>query len=285
MSQRLAMVALGVVIAIGGGIAQPPAADPTLRYKWQAGQSLTYKIVQQTVVQETSLDEKTQKPVTSESHTNLTLTRNWVVKGLDSAGVATLEMRITAIRNEIRQADGNTVVRDSSVPDDAKEMAAYLNTPVVVVRVDAQGRLVEVKESKQGSAARLHAEMPFRLTLPDVGPTVGQVWDRTFALKIDPPQGAGESYDYAQKYTCKGVKDGLAVVGVETTLKAPPKSTGEQVPLVPMLWTGEVYFNIGAGKYHAARLAAKAELLNHLGEGSKFVYQSRYSEDAIAGGQ
>jgi hypothetical protein len=42
-----------------------------------------------------------------------------------------------------------------------------------------------------------------------------------------------------------------------------------------------VYFNVGAGKYHAARLKAKSELVNHQGEGTKFVYESTYSEDAI----
>ena len=92
--------------------------------------------------------------------------------------------------------------------------------------------------------------------------------------------GTGESYDFVQKYTCKDVKDGLASFGVQTTLKVTPKTTSEQVPLVPMLWTGDVYFNVVGGKYHAARLGVKAELMNHLGEGTKFVYQSSYSEDA-----
>ena len=48
-----------------------------------------------------------------------------------------------------------------------------------------------------------------------------------------------------------------------------------------MLWTGDVYFNTAAGKYHAARLKAKAELANHQGEGTKFVYQSTYAEDVM----
>jgi len=280
MSRRFVAALLGITAIVMVGLAQPPGGDaPTLRYKWQPGQALTYKVAQQTVVQETALDPKTEKPVTTESRTNLALTRKWVVKEVDATGVATLEMQISAVRNEIRQADGETIIRDSSVPEQAKEMAAYLNTPVVVVRVDGQGKLVEVKETKQGSAARLRAELPFRLVLPDTGPTPGQVWDRTFALKLDPPLGAGESYDFSQKFTSKGVKDGLLVVGVETALKAPPKTASEQVPLVPMLWAGDVYFHPTTGKYHAARLAAKAEILNHLGEGSKFVYQSSFSED------
>jgi hypothetical protein len=281
MSRRLAaFLVLGV--GVGAGLAQSPAGAP-LRFRWQPGQTLTYRVIQNTTVQETVPDEKDGKPATTESKTNLLLTRRWAVKGLDPAGVATLEMAITEMKSEIRQPDGTTVARDSANPEHAKDMAEFLNKPIVVVRVDAQGRLVEVKEAKPGSAARLHAELPFRLTLPDAGPAPGQSWDRTFPVKLDPPHGTGESYDFVQRYTCKQVKDGLAVVGVETALKTAPKTVGERVPLVPMLWTGEVYFNAAAGKYHAARLTTKTELANHLGDGSKFVYQSTYAEDAVEG--
>jgi hypothetical protein len=279
MARRWAVAIGGFAVLAGVGLARP-AADGPLRFRWQPGQTLAYKVQQQTVVQETAADEKTKQPVTTEARTSLALTRVWQVREVDPAGTANLEMRITALKTDIRQPDGETVSRDSANPDHAKEMAEYLNQPVVVVRVDAQGRLVEVKEAKGSSAARLHAELPFRLTLPAAGPAAGQTWDRTFALKLDPPHGTGESYDFLQTYTAQGVKDGLAVVGVKTALKAPPKAAGEQVPLVPMLWAGEVYFDPAAGRYHAARLTAKAELVNHQGDGTKFVYQSTYAEDA-----
>ena len=259
--------------------AQP--AQPPLRFAWKADQTHTYKVTQQTVVRETTLDEKTDKPVTTESRTSLTLVKKWHVKSVDANGVATLEMTITEMKNEIRRPDGTSLVRDSANPDDAREMAAYLNVPVVVVRVDPQGRIVEVKETKAGPAARLHAELPFRMTLPDATPAAAQAWDRTFTMKLDPPLGTGESYEFVQKYTSRGVKDGLLSATVETTLKAPPKALAERVPLVPMLWTGEVYFNAVAGKYHAARLKVKAELPNHQGEGTKFEYESAYNEDAV----
>ena len=272
--------AAAFAVLAGVAVAQPPSGVAPLRFKWEANQTLTYKVVQATTVQETTIDEKTEKPVTTEAKTNLALVRKWTVKGVDAGGVATLEMAITAMRTDIRQPDGMVVTRDSANAEHAKEMAEFLNKPIVTVRVDTQGRLVEVKEAKNGSAARLHAELPFRMTLPDAGPTVGQTWDRPFSMKLDPPQGTGESHDFVQKYTCKAAKDGLTTLGVETTLKAPPKTTGEQVPLVPMLWTGDVYFHAPTGRYYAARLTAKSELTNHLGDGTKFVYQSTYGEDA-----
>lgn len=270
---------LGALAAAGVVCAQPGAAP---RFKWQPGQTHTYKVAQQTAVQETTLDDKAEKAVTADTRTSLALTRRWAVKDVSAAGVATLEMTITELKREIRQADGTTVTLDSANPDDAKGMAEYLNRPVVVVVVDSQGRLVEVKEAKGGNAARLHAELPFRVVLPDAAPAEGQTWGRAFSLKLDPPLGAGETHEFAQTYTSKGVRDGLMVVGVGTALKAPPKTAGEQVPLVPMLWAGEVYFDPAAGRYHAARLSAKAELPNHLGEGTRYAYQSTYAEDVVS---
>ena len=127
----------------------------------------------------------------------------------------------------------------------------------------------------------LHAEVPFRLTLPDAGPAMGQKWERAFTMKLDPPLGTGESYEFAQQYTAGATKDALLTVDVATTLKAPPKTLAERVPLVPMLYSGQLYFNTTAGKYHAARLTVKASLPNHQGEGTKFEYESVYSEDAV----
>jgi hypothetical protein len=259
---------------------QPPAL-PAVRFKWEANASHTYKVSQQTIVRETTLDPKTEKPVTAEARTDLALKKRWLVKSVDANGVATLEMMITEMKNVFRRTDGTSLERDSANPEHAKEMAAYLNVPVVVVRVDSRGQIIEVKETKAGSASRLHAELPFRMVLPDAAPAIGTAWDRTFTLKLDPPLGTGESYEFLQKFTPAANADGLLSASVETTLKSPPKALAERVPLVPMLWTGTVYFNTRAGTYHAARLKVKAELPNYQGEGTKFEYESAYNEDAV----
>jgi hypothetical protein len=280
MFHRAALLVL--VLAPAPATAQPAAnPNPPVRFKWTADQTHTYKVTQQTVVRDTRLDEKTEKPVTTETRTTIALTKKWTVKAVDASGVGTLELSITAMRSEYRRPDGSSRVSDSANAEDAKEMAEFLNVPVVTVKVDPRGQLVDVKEAKAGSATRLHAELPFRLTLPEAGPVAGQKWDRAFTTKLDPPLGTGETYEYAQQYTAAAVKDGLLPVEVATALKAPPKALAERVPLVPLLWEGQVYFNTVAGKYHAARLRVKAELPNYQGEGTKFEFESAYTEDAV----
>jgi hypothetical protein len=279
MMRRLAVLTVAVTLA-SAALAQPPApAAP--RFKWEPGKVHTYRVVEHTAVQETTLDEKTNQPVTGEVKTSLTLVRKWTVKDVDKTGVATLEMSITEMKREIRQSDGSVVKVDSTNPADAKTMAEYLNTPIVTVRIDGQGKLIEAKDTKGNNAALLQAELPFRLVLPDAAPPAGKVWDRPFEVVLDPPQGVGQKYGFGQKYTSKGEKDGLLIVGVETSLTATPKLVNEQVPLVRFQRTGDVYFNVAGGKYHAARLKVKKELVNHQGEGTKYVYESVYSEDAL----
>ena len=110
---------------------------------------------------------------------------------------------------------------------------------------------------------------------------IGTSWDRSFTLTLDPPLGTGESYEFLQKFTPAANANGLLSASVETAIKTPPTAVAERVPLVPMMWTGNVYFNTRAGTYHAARLKVKAELPNYQGVGTKFEYESAYNEDAV----
>jgi hypothetical protein len=99
MTRRKFATVFGILAAAGALTAQPGQAP---RFRWQAGQSLTYKVVQQTAVQETTLDDKAEKAVTADTRTSLALTRVWTVRGVTPAGAATLEMKITELKRDRR---------------------------------------------------------------------------------------------------------------------------------------------------------------------------------------
>jgi hypothetical protein len=262
------------------------SADAPLRFRWTPEQTLTYSVRQTTTVTETTIEDGTNKPVTAATKTALALTRRWEVKSVDAAGIATLEMTITAMRQEIvrpgpldkeGRPTADRTVLDSATDEGRKQMAAFLNKPILTATVDARGQLIEAKAAS-GSADRLRAELPFRLTLPEQMPSVGGSWDRAFPIKLDPPFGAGEEYDATQTYALKGDSQGHAVIGVTTSLKAPPTDPAEMPGLLPLLWEGDVYFHKDTGRYSGARLTVKREVANHQGEGTKFVYESQLTE-------
>jgi hypothetical protein len=255
-------------------------AEPT-RFKFEKGQALTYTILHTTRVTETLIDEKTEKPVDQEQTTRHTAVRRWKVTDVDAKGVATLEMTIVAMKWEQTLPNGERDVFDSAKPDDLNknEMAKFIGPVVAVIRIDNTGKVIEVKESKFGSPNRLLIDLPFKIVLPATGPAPGQTWDRNFTIKLDPPQGTGETYEATQKYTAKPPVNNFLTIGLSTAIKEMPAQAADQIPLLPMLLEGDVYVQASTGLFHAARLKLKKELLNHAGEGTKYVFESVYIED------
>lgn len=282
-TRQLAM--LVSVLALALALNRTARADEPLRFRFAQGQTLAYKIDQETRVEETSLDDKTRKPTTSSVLMRATVTRQWKVIAVDAAGTATVEMSILTLRTERKVGEEAADVFDSTRPDKEDpthtEMLKNIGKTLAVLKVDARGQVAAVVESKVGSASRFQSELPFRVILPETGPAVGQSWERAWTLKIDPPQGTGETHDLIQKYTAKEPANGFAVVGIETSAKKMPEIAAERIPLFPLLVAGDVYFHTKTGLYTGARLKMKHTVEGHEGEGSRMVYTGVWSEDYL----
>lgn len=271
-----------LVAALAAGVA---AADDPPQFVWKAGDTLTYKVSQTTTVDELTLDEGAKKPTAVKTVTALTSTKTWAVKSVTKDGSATLELTVSALKQEVTQTVGdrkpvNRVI-DSADPEDAKGMP-FLGKVILTATVDATGKVTAAKSDQKGAADRLEAELPFRLVWPAKMPAVNDKWERAFALKLPPPLGTGESFDATQTYTYRGAKDNYAVVGVATALKEPLADPALVPAVAPVLWQGDLFFNTKTGRYHGAKLTAKQEVANHRGDGTKFTYASEYTEAAEA---
>jgi hypothetical protein len=277
VSRFLPLIALA---ALGASIAR---AEPP-RFQFHKGETLSYHLVHTTRITDTVPDEKTMAPVAAEAVTTIDLVRQWRVADVDARGIATLEMSIQSMR-WVRKAGKDEDVFDSSKPDDLNksEMARHVGPTLAVLRIDPQGKLVEVKESKVGPAARFATELPFKITLPDVEPKPGDAWDRTYTIQLDPPLGTGEKYAAAQRYTTQEPKGGFLTIGLGTTIKDLPAQAAEQIPLLPLLAEGTLFFHAQSGRYYGARLKIEKELKNHQGEGSSYKFVSTYVEDLVPG--
>jgi len=264
--------------AAGGFAASGASGVEVPRFRWTAGQTLTYQLRQRTTVEETFGNE--QQKQTRRTTSDLQLTREWTVQTVDAMGVATVQMRILALRSEIRRGEEEPLIRDSAQPDHAKEMAAFLNKGLLTLRMDGRGRLIAVTEARSGSAQRLEVELPFRLILPDKGWEVGQTWQRQARVKVDPPLGVGDRYTLEQKYTLLRRQGDLWTVGLSTRWTEDPP-LAEQAAVLPFLWEGELYFDVAAGQYQGARLRIDREIRDHLGPGSRYAYQSSYEEQLL----
>src|SRR5438105_7168497 len=151
------------ILAVCTFAAAAPAQAP--QFRWRTGQVLTYKVSQTTTADEI-IAGKAQTTTTQ-----LDLVKRWQVMAVDASGVASLQMTLASLRMETKTPTGETLLFDSAKPAESTEalredMSKYIGPPLTVVRLDARGQLVEVKESKFGPESRLESDLPFKLVLP-----------------------------------------------------------------------------------------------------------------------
>lgn len=271
------MIRIATVIAAIGGLALTASAQAQVRFGWQAGTTLHYRFEHATLVNEQVGDNS----VTSS--TKLAGNKRWQVQDVSPQGIATLQMSMTSLRYEIKTSSGDTLVFDSAQPDQSspelrEQLGKYVNTPVVILKIDMQGKVVEVTKSSFGSASGFEAQPPFLVTLPTNGLQAGQTWQRQYALTLEPPHGTGEKVPAEQKYACKSIDGGRATITLTTALVKPPESVADRVPLLQWLPEGEVLFDVRTGWPVSGRLRVSQELKGHQGEGSVYKFQSSYSE-------
>lgn len=274
MTRYLSLTILAVFTLAAAAPAQVP------RFRWQAGQVLTYRVSQSTEAIETIKDQ------TLKTTTKLDLVKRWQILSVDDAGTATIQMTLASLRMENMPPSGEPMIFDSANPAKSHEqlrdeMAKYVGPPLVSARIDNRGQLVEVKECKFGPESRLQCDLPFKLVLPADAFSVGRAWERAYQIKLDPPQGAGETYDAVQTYTCRMMTNGTAIVHLATTLKTAPDAAADKLPLLPLMPEGDVSFDTATGQLRAVRYQFGQDLSEHRGEGSKYQFKSTYAEDLV----
>jgi hypothetical protein len=270
-----------LAVVAGLVLAAAAPAQPAWQFHWQTGQVLTYRAEQSLTMTETL------SAGTVEAHERVTVTKRWQVLGVDAAGVATLQLSLASLRLERIRPGGDVLYFDSANPDKSDpqlrdQMKQYVGTPLAVLRLDGKGRVVEVKESRYGPASKFAVELPFRITLPDTVPQVGQGWDRDYQISVEPPQGTGEKYDAVQKCVLKVVNGTTATVTVHDALRALPPAVGDQLPLLQNQPEGEVVFDLQNGRVQSVSLHVDKELKGHQGEGSSYHFQSTFTEQYVS---
>jgi len=243
-------------------------------FHWQVGQILNYKVEQTTNESEMVGGNKL------ESTMKLSEVKRWQVLAVDASGVATVQQSLTSLRIEKTDA-GSTVVFDSAHADKSdpgmnEQLKKYVGTPLATLRIDTQGKVVEVKESKYAPASRYENELPFSIIFVPTEVQAGLSWMRHYHVTLEPPLGTNEKCAAVQSYTCKEVAGQTARLAVATEVKGKPE---DQLALVQFQPAGEIVFDLQAGRLQKARLVIDKELKNHRGDDSSYHFKSSYTEE------
>jgi hypothetical protein len=263
----------GFALLVFVGVTQPLPAQTPWQFKWQKGQDLTYRVLHDTAVAEIV------QGTTTVSESKLAIVKRWRILDVDAQGTATMELSIVAMRNEQKRPGGEVLLFDSADLDkstpELRGMAKFLGTTIASLRVDPQGRVVEVKAGPKG---KYDAEPPFLVIFPKTDAVIGQSWERPFTITLEPPLGAGEKHAAEQKVACSRIEAGKATLAVTTTIKQMPESPQEQAPLLQKLLQGQAVFDLATGRLESVQMTVDRTVENHQGKGSSYRFVTRYVE-------
>jgi hypothetical protein len=252
------------------------SAQAPARLRWQAGQVLLYKVEQSTLATDTVGDNK------DESRTRLSAVKRYQVLNVTPAGVATVQMSLVSLRFESARSGAAPLIFDSAKPEQSTpelkaQMSKFVGVPIALLTVDSLGRVLEVKDSKFGSANRF----AFEMILPTDALKPGLTWENPHQITLEPPQGKGEKYDAVRRYACAGISGNLATITFTTEVKNLPAAPADQLPLLGQQPQGRVVFDLAAGRLQSAVLTVDKEVKGHQGEGSVYHFQSNVSETIV----
>ncbi len=250
------------------------------RWHWQKGQVLVYRFEQNTQAADVISNARV------ETSTRLQLTKRWEILDLDGQGVATLQLKLQALKMETTTPSGEVLVFDSTNPEKSTEglrerLAAFVGPVLAVLRVDARGQVVEVKQSNFGPASKYQNELPFAGVLPASLSQQDQSWDHDYQITLDPPQGTGEQFAAVRHFRLKSADATTMTVALTTELKQKPSLPADQVPLLQLIPEGEWVFDHKNGRLIRAQFQIDRTLENHRGEGSSHHFRSQTAEQLI----
>ena len=274
------LVTLAAILTLAtAGRAQEP------RFRFAPGGVFATNVEQTTTVTETRPADAKRAAETLVSSVKVNLARRWTVRAVDPAGVATLDLTLTAMKQQITPAarpgeKPETIGVDSATPEGAAALKGVLNQVMVTAKLDATGQLLSAEGKNGAATGRLGAEPPFRLVWPAAPVAANVPWTRPATLTLDPPHGTGEKLELAQTFTLKGSRDGVLVVGLTTAPKVEPTDPAMKLAVAPVLWEGEIFFDPAAGRVTGCNLKVVREVADFAGPGSKFRYESTLVETA-----
>jgi hypothetical protein len=265
---RFVWGAMIAAFAVAYVVAQSPAT-PLLKWP-EVGKSLKYSVKYGTK------QSFTQGENTGEYTSQVDVIREWKVIGLEANGQATLDMSITQMvmkrtnSSSDKPWEYDSTNPDKGTPEMRKEMEKHLNKTLATVTVDGFGQVVAVKNAPDATSFEM--ELPFLGVLPNAVLKPGMQWERPYKITLNPPLGTGEKYDAVQKFECKSIENGKAIVTFTTELKTKPAAAAEMIPLWQMLPAGELIWDTTAGQLLKGQLTVKESLKS--AEGSITTYES-----------
>jgi hypothetical protein len=250
-----------------------------LGYRFKSGETVRTKVVHLATV-ETKI-----KGVAQNTKSRTVSTRAWKIREVDATGNITFDNVVERVemwnsvegREEVHyDSDG-----DKSPPAEFVNVAASVGKVLASIKIDPQGRIL----SRTNNQAQYNPGIG-DLTVPfppaDKQPIKpGVSWSIPDELRLPLDDGSIKKVHTQQQYKLEKVENGVATIGVVTTVLTPINDPKLQSQLVQRLQKGTIRFDIDAGRLIHKQLDIDQEVIGFSGADSIMQYLARLTEEPV----
>ncbi len=260
-------------------IAQLPAKPETkkydLRYKLSRGDVLRYDVTHSASIHST-IDKTTQA-----AQTKTDSVKAWKVTDVLPEGEIEFMNVVERVHmiNQLpdRKSAEYDSMRDKIAPPGFEDAAKAVGVPLSTVRMTPSGKIVHHQMKIHGQ--RAEEDTPIVVRLPEQPVAIGDTWDASFDLPVKQQKGV-KTIQTRRHHKLTDVKDGIATIEVTYQVLSPVDAQIE-VQLVERLMSGEVRFDIGAGRIVGQKMEVDKRILGFAGATSSMQYIMKMEEKLL----
>jgi hypothetical protein len=248
-----------------------------LRYAFTAGETIRYKVEHMAAV-DTRIAGNTQ-----ETKSRSASTKAWKVTEVTDESI-----RFEHLVEDVdmwQQSTGRQEIRynsrtDAAPPPEYEHVAKSLNQLLAIITIGHSGELIK-RESKD------HKEAPdlgfggIVVPLPTTAVEIGATWDVPDTVYLREKDGRVKDVSTRLKYRLEKVQAGVATISVKTQVLTPINDAKLESQLVQKTSSGEIKFDVDAGRVISKQLDWDETIIGFNGADSNMKYLARFTEQLI----
>ena len=257
-------------------------AKHTLRYKFKAGETLRWQVVQRALVKTTVSGFTDTAEMVSKS------IKVWHVKEVKDDGTAVFENMVESL--DMRQKrTGRQEIRynsetDKEPPPEFKTVPESVGVKLSTITLSPSGEVIHRKKENVQAAAQ-NEQGEITIPLPEEPIAAGKSWSFPHDITVPLNNGTIKTVKSEQKFTLDEVKTGIATIRVATVILTPINNPVIEAQIIQRQSNGTVRFDIDAGRVIGQQMDLDKRVVGFVGSQnptSSIHYLTRFTEEFLS---
>lgn len=272
---RYALIALLALAAPAfGSETDANAGKHLIRYKFKPGEVLRWEVDQRSSVR------NRMEGTSEEAQTKTVSMKAWKVLDVMPDGEIEFLTLVERVRMENRLPNRAEMVFDSNQADEPppgfEDAARAVGVPLSSIRMSPRGEVVKRDIKHHQPAADPHEKVV--MLLPEGPIAIGDSWVQATDIRVKTADGGSKKIKGQRKFTLTSVSAGIAKIETKFQILSPttPAIDGQ---VAHRLVTGEIRFDVDAGRVLSQRLNVDRRVLGFAGPTSSMHLVTRMTEE------